>query len=584
MSAAPLPKHPETESAAGAAGAAGAVDVRGAGGAAGAGGAGAAAATAARATGGGWLGRVAVAAAVGGALLHFGLLAWVVGQRIDYPYELEWIEGSSAATAQRVLDGLPIYVPPSLEFTPYLYTPLYFWLSAACAHWTGMSLLPLRLVSSLAALGCLVLVGLLVRREARSRLCGLLAAGLYAACFKLSGYWYDVGRVDSLFLFWLVAGVYALRAARGPWSLSGAAALLVLAFLTKQSALFFAAPLALWSWLAHRGVARWVFPAAFGLLVGVATAVLSAQSDGWFYYYVFDMPRGHPWSDEHWIGFWSRDLLRELPIAIGVAGFWLLHRGLGAASAGGAPAGGAPAGAVARRDGAGGGGFYAMVAVGLVGCAWLSRLHAGSAPNVLMPAYLAVALGFGLGLRAALGGREAHGGVHGSPHGAASGSPRPAPASALVLVLAGVQLALLLYDPRPQVPTAADRAAGDRYIAALAAVEGDVFVSHPAFLTTLAGKKSYSDGAATGDIFRSGDRERADQLREQIVATIRAKRFAGIVVSKPWLGQFVNSSEYVAELERHYEDRGPLLPDDGSFFPVTGLRTARPDRLYVRKP
>jgi hypothetical protein len=41
-----------------------------------------------------------------------------------YPFELEWLEGASVVHVQRVLDGRPLYVPPSLDFVPFIYPPL----------------------------------------------------------------------------------------------------------------------------------------------------------------------------------------------------------------------------------------------------------------------------------------------------------------------------------------------------------------------------------------------------------------------------------------------------------------------------
>jgi len=42
---------------------------------------------------------------------------------------------------------------------------------------------------------------------------GLLAAGMFAATFEVGGAWLDIGRVDSLFLFLLLAAVAAARRA-----------------------------------------------------------------------------------------------------------------------------------------------------------------------------------------------------------------------------------------------------------------------------------------------------------------------------------------------------------------------------------
>ena len=40
--------------------------------------------------------------------------------------------------------------------------------------------------------------------------------------------------------------------------------------------------------------------------------------------------------------------------------------------------------------------YYAAAAIGLIGSAWVSRLHTGGYANVLMPAYAAIALLAGL--------------------------------------------------------------------------------------------------------------------------------------------------------------------------------------------
>ncbi len=484
---------------------------------------------------------------LGGALLHLGLVAWVVLQRIAYPYELEWIEGSSADTVDRVLHGKAIYVAPSMEYTPYLYTPLFYWASAALAKVIGMGMLPLRLVSFLASVGTGWLVFAFVRRETKSTYFAVIAAGMLAASFKVMVFWFDIARVDCLFVFFATAAVYALRSARTVPGLAFAGVLLFLSFLSKQSALFLAAPLSLYAFFAHRGWARVAFPAAFFALSAAATALLSWQTDGWFYYYVFDMPRGHMWLREHYLGFWTRDLLRFIPLAVALsalwAGFKLVEN--------------------RRRERT----FYPLVLVALAGGAWLSRVHSGSGHNVVMPACVLFALFSGLALHKLLSGRLI-----------------PPWARLLVQCLAIAQFALPLYDPRRQVPTAADRAAGDRFVELLRGVEGDVFLSHPAFIATYAGKASHSDGGAMNDIFRARNRALARQVEQQIRDTIRAKRY-GAIVTATWLGPpvFFDSPEFVAEVEQYYDDRGAIFTDPEVFIPVVGWK-ARPERLYVRKP
>ncbi|PYR92834.1 MAG: hypothetical protein DMF84_11235, partial [Acidobacteria bacterium] len=68
-------------------------------------------------------------------------------QRLAYPFDLEWMEGSMVHHVSRVLDTKPLYAPPTLDYTPFLYPPLYYYVSAAAARVTGLGFLPLRLVS-----------------------------------------------------------------------------------------------------------------------------------------------------------------------------------------------------------------------------------------------------------------------------------------------------------------------------------------------------------------------------------------------------------------------------------------------------
>ena len=78
--------------------------------------------------------RVLEAALVVVALWYLGAYLAVALARIGYPYDLEWMEGGSLEHVARVLRGQPLYVPPSLEFTPYIYAPLYYYVAAPFAY------------------------------------------------------------------------------------------------------------------------------------------------------------------------------------------------------------------------------------------------------------------------------------------------------------------------------------------------------------------------------------------------------------------------------------------------------------------
>ena len=187
-----------------------------------------------------------------------GLLLWSVGQlpvvaylwvalhRIGYPFELEWLEGGAVSIVQRANAGHALYVQPSLHYVPWPYPPLYFWVSAGVAQVTGVGFLALRLVSFTASLGAFAVIFTVVRSGSRDRVAGLVAVGLFAATFRFTGAWLDIGRVDSLFLLLFLIAVLVARRARTWRSGVTVGALVFLAFFTKQTALVAAVPMLAW--------------------------------------------------------------------------------------------------------------------------------------------------------------------------------------------------------------------------------------------------------------------------------------------------------------------------------------------------
>jgi len=138
----------------------------------------------------------------------------IASTRLPYPFELEWMEGASVVHVQRIMDGQSLYVRPSLDFVPFIYTPLYYHLSSLFAHVTGNGFLPLRLLSFLSSLGCFAFIFMIVHRRTSSLYASFIASGLFAATFRISGAWFDIARVDSLFLFLLLVGIYAFDSPR----------------------------------------------------------------------------------------------------------------------------------------------------------------------------------------------------------------------------------------------------------------------------------------------------------------------------------------------------------------------------------
>src|SRR5439155_19016258 len=121
----------------------------------------------------------------------------------------------------------------------------------------GGGFVPVRLLSFAASLVTMALIFVAARRGSKRRLPAFLAACLFAASYREGGAWFDLARVDSLYVCGMAAGIL-LVGLRSPWlggALGGLA--FALAALTKQSALFVAAPAAAYLLAAEwrRGIA-----------------------------------------------------------------------------------------------------------------------------------------------------------------------------------------------------------------------------------------------------------------------------------------------------------------------------------------
>lgn len=475
-------------------------------------------------------------AAVAAGVAYIALYVVLAGLRLRYPFELEWVEGGFVEHVRRLLDGQRLYVAPSLDFVPFIYPPLYFYAGALVSWVAGIGLVPLRLISIAASLGCLWLIFRFVTDETTDSAAGVLSAGVFAATFRISGAWFDLARVDSLFLFLLLAGLYLIRSSTSLRSHIAAGVCISLAFLTKQSALVMALPVGvyvLWrDW--RRGLC---FGATVLLVSGGSVLWLNILHDGWFWYYVFELPSEHKLLPENWVGFWTNDLLRPLWPACFVGVLTLIRP---------------------KRLPRGATFFYALFTLGLLGGAWMTRLHSGAFDNVLIPAYAALAVLVGLGAHTRAG----------------QVGPNVAQRlwAASIYALCCLQFGLLIYNPRQQVPTAADEQAGREVVAALAQIKGPVFVPSHGYLAVLAGGRSYAHQAAIWDLFRGHVNATRTHLRNEIIDALQRKAFAALVMDGPTL-----MPTYV---ERAYVPARRLFGERDVFWTVTGLRT-RPETIYV---
>lgn len=467
-------------------------------------------------------------------VVYIGLYVVIALRRMTFPFDLEWMEGASVDHVRRLLTGQHIYAPPSLGFIPYLYPPLYYYVSAVVARVMGVGLVPLRLVSFVCSLGCFSILYLLVRRETGAPRAGLIAAGMFVATFRVGGAWFDIARVDSLALVLLLGAVYLARFAERSRAWAAAGILLALSALTKQTALMVAVPLGVYALIVDwRGAI--VLTAACVGLFGAATLALDASTHGWYLYYTVGLPFRIQQVGAIPASFWHHDVAAAMPVAL-VAGVGYL---------------------ASRRAWSRSALFYLALAVGFVGSSWLSRIHSGAYDNVLIPAYACLAVLLALA-------------VWELPRWASVEHRSAARAFAAAICL--LQFALLAYNVRAQIPTANDRALAARLIRTMRQANGEVYLASHGFFPVLAGKSATAQSWAIGDIMRAGGTENRQRLAAELHAALAAHRFALIILDRmdPWLEP---------DLNRYYHRAGPVFDVDG-LWTLTGYHT-RPRWIYV---
>jgi hypothetical protein len=432
---------------------------------------------------------VRLAAALAGLAAICGYL-FVALSRIGYPFAINPLEGNSLVEVHRILAGQPLYPAPTSGYVPDGYTPLYFYVAAAVARVLGVSYLPLRLVSLLSSLVCFALLGRLVQRETGSIAAGTGAAGLFAATFFVTGTWFDVGRVDSLFLALSIGGLYAARRMTSTRGAILAGVVLAAAALTKQTGL--AEGVAVVAVLLTGPRARLGRVAALTefAVFGISTLVLRLTSGGWYTYYVFKQMSEHSLTTSNFGWFCS-----ALLTAMGLAGF---------------------AAVIAARR---------VPRELLAGCAALAveglaaLVHSGGTLNDVLPAYLAVALLAGL----ALGRNSARSGPF----------ARLGPVVPGVLVIAQLVILLASFHPSQAIPTSAARAAGERLVAGMRAFGGDVADSADPSLTLMAGMAPAAHPGAVYDVLRATDRGAIVSFRRSAEEAVTARQFSAFIGNSP---------------------------------------------------
>lgn len=426
------------------------------------------------------------------------LLLWIAARRDGYPFDLEWMEGSMLCHALRLLNGQPIYGPPSVDFIPHLYTPLYPAVVAALGAVTGdVTYVGGRLISLLSFLLSLLYGGWLCLRAApaaddgaaapwplRPGVLGLCALALPVLGFNVVGGWYDLCRSDSLQLFLSVLGLgVCWRYRDSHRAMVGGAVLLCLSFFAKQTA----APL-----IALGGVAIFVSRPRQGLTLLVAGVVtfalgvlwLNHWSSGWFWTYIFRLHQQHAFDRTRALDLTPRVLGRALGPALLLVPWALWQHGRTARGAG----------------------LRYLTWLGLAG-ALTACVAAGtqwSHVNAYIPGLFFPALAVGAAASLLSGGAAWQ-------------------RVAVAALLLG-SLVPRFYRPEPHLPAPGAVQAGAEVLSRLRRAPGEVLIPFHPFYAHLAGKRTYLHRMGVWDV-----RGTAAGPVRGLSESLREQRFAAIV-------------------------------------------------------
>ncbi|HMU40094.1 MAG TPA: glycosyltransferase family 39 protein [Pseudomonadota bacterium] len=477
--------------------------------------------------------------------LGFLAMLYVAARRLRYPLDLEWMEGGMLCHALRLFRGEGIYVAPSVDFVPHLYTPLYPAIVALVGKLLGdVTYVAARAVSLASFVAAIALCVWWVRKETGSVLAGVAGLAIPAATFAETGGFFDLARADSLQLLLSVAGAYvAFYSDRRRWKGALAALLLGAAFFAKQTAAPLAVasvlPLLLWD----RRQAVWI--GGLGLVgFGLVSLGLSRGSDGWFWTYIFRLHQSH--------AFFAHRAFVETPLTL----FRIVGPGILLV----------PWAVISQATGrlasaeAGRGLYYtSWLFVAGMGTACLSFGTQWAHTNAYIPGVFFPALAVGMAVGRLLSRDD-------SAKKPTASAQLAREALLFCLLSLSVLLPLRRVELAAHIPTAADRQSADALLLRLAGMRGEVlFPFHP-FYPHLVGKRTYLHRMGVWDVRGTV----AGPVRE-LFASLRERRFSHIVmddkVEATW-GDWPDILEHYRVAERF---SGPRMVEGARTVPALVL-------------
>lgn len=464
------------------------------------------------------------------------LYLYVALSRLFYPFELEWIEGAVFDMSLRMTKGLPVYAPPSVELVPLMYSPFFYYFGAGLIKLFGINLWAIRLISLFSSILSGLLIFEIIRGRTKSVVWGLVGVGLFFGTFKITCFWFDIARVDSLFIMLILLSYYLIEKKRILLSILT----FTLAFFSKQSALLFILAAAFYLIIKNRKKG-FIFLIIFPLIYGI-TLLLNYATDGWYLYCTFTLPKYQPLLDTKLKLFFFTDLLKNMPIVVGYVIGWFIFW------------------AVTRKRG----NLFdedlllALFLISSFAVSLFGRGITGGAENSIIPftTFSSILLSI------------------------CFSKLETKPTIGIILGSIIVQSIIWAYNPLYQIPTKKDREAGERFLQYISQIKGDVLIPYHGFYLAKAGKEPcfHISGLSDLEFDKNKGKKLIDSFIIELKEGLEKRRWSLIVLNETGIESFDNF------IRNYYYLAGTFLEEKeiGNFFTLTGWKR-RPTYLYFPK-
>ncbi len=471
-------------------------------------------------------------------------LGYTTAHRIAYPFDLEWLEGWIMMHGVRVMLDKPLYCPPSLEFIPSNYPPLYMVIIGSLMKITGAEYWIARSVSIVSSIAAWLILLKILFKETRSLFWSLASSSLFPACYGIALLWYDLARVDMLYLFLTVLTFYLIRHhGKTKTGLILSALTYTAAVMTKQPALAFLPFLFFLLWISNKRNAL-VFMGSAVLFISAAFTYYHVKSDGWFFHYLFLVPAHRKTLWDVFFIKSPRELTGFFPIAVSISLVWSLQRFFYC-----------PRGFLKPDSN----NFWIIAAVPAAMTSILLRANTGGWAYNYIPAYWFASLLTGLAgwnvFQFFLKNNK-------------KAAEKTVAAAAAVLIF---QYIILFYPPDHVIPVLKDIRTGENFLEQIAALPGPALIPHHPFYTYKAQRFQHYHQMGLIDILKNDEQD----FPQDILESIRQKKFTAIIFD----GE--NKPEY-PELNLHYYFAGENPSSNPKLRVFSGLRVY-PRFLYLSK-